>query len=46
VDAGIAERKTASAYLQELEKLGVLNGERHGREVIYKHPSLLKVLTA
>ena len=46
VDAGIAERKTASAYLQELEKLGILKGEKQGREVIYKHPGLLKVLTA
>jgi len=46
VDADIAERKTASAYLQELEKLGILKGEKQGREVIYKHPGLLKVLTA
>jgi Fic family protein len=45
VDADIAERKTASAYLQELEKLGILKGEKQGREVIYKHPGLLKVLT-
>jgi Fic family protein len=46
VDAGIAERQTASAYLQELEKLGILKGERRGREMLYKHPALLKVLTA
>lgn len=32
-DTDIAERKTASAYLQELEILGVLKGERKGREV-------------
>ncbi len=44
VDAGIAERKTASVYLQELEKLGVLVGEKHGREIIYKHPALLEIL--
>jgi hypothetical protein len=46
VDAGIAQRQTASDYLQELEKLGVLKGERRGRDVLYKHPALLKVLTA
>ena len=46
VEARIAERKTASNYLQELEKLGILKGEKSGREVIYKHPALLKVLTA
>jgi Fic family protein len=46
VDAGMAERKTASEYLQELEKLGILKGEKRGREVLYKHPALLKALTA
>jgi cell filamentation protein, protein adenylyltransferase len=46
VDAGIAQRQTASEYLQELEKLGILKAERRGREVLYKHPALLKVLTA
>jgi predicted transcriptional regulator len=39
-------RQTASEYLQELEKLGILKGEKQGREVIYKHPALLKILTA
>ena len=46
VDAGIAERKTASDYLQALEQIGVLEGERHGREIIYRHPALLEVLSA
>lgn len=46
VDAGLAQRQTASEYLQELEKLGILTGEKRGREVIYKHPALLKLLTA
>ena len=46
VDAGLAQRQTASEYLQELEKLGVLVGEKRGREVIYKHPALLELLTA
>lgn len=46
VDAGIAERKTASVYLRELERIGVLSGEKHGREVIYRHPALIEVLSA
>jgi Fic family protein len=46
VDAGVAQRQTASEYLQELEKLGILKGEKRGREVLYKHPALLKLLTA
>jgi len=46
VDAGLAERKTASTYLQSLERIGILVSERVGREVIYKHPALLEVLTA
>ncbi len=45
VDAGIAKRQTASEYLHELEKLGILESERRGREVIYKHPALLQVLS-
>ena len=46
VDAGIARRQTASAYLQDLEGIGLLTAERRGREVVYKHPALLDVLTA
>jgi len=46
VQAGIAERKTASSYLQVLERLGILTGEKHGREIIYKHLALLEILNA
>jgi Fic family protein len=46
VEAGIAKRKTASEYLQELERIGVLASEKRGRQVIYKHPALLEVLAA
>jgi len=46
VDAGIAKRKTSSAYLQELERIGILASERRGRQVIYRHPALLEVLAA
>jgi len=45
VEAGIAKRQTASEYLKELERIGILTGEKRGREVIYKHPALLRVLT-
>lgn len=44
VEAGIAKRQTASEYLRELEKIGVLIAEKQGREVLYKHPALLAVL--
>jgi Fic family protein len=46
VEAGIAKRQTASEYLRELEKIGVLVAEKQGREVLYKHPALLTVLAA
>ena len=45
VKAGIAERKTAPVYFQELERVGVLRGEKRGREMVYRHPALLEVLT-
>ena len=44
VEAGIAKRQTASEYLRELERIGVLIAEKQGREVLYKHPALLAVL--
>jgi Fic family protein len=46
VEAGIARRQTASVYLQELERIGILVGEKRGREIVYKHPALVEVLTA
>ena len=46
VDAGIAKRQSASEYLKELEKIGILTSEKHGREIIYKHPALMEVLHA
>ena len=45
VEAGIAKRQTASEYLQELEKIQVLEAEKQGRELLYKHPALLKLLS-
>lgn len=46
VEAGIAQRQTASEYLKELERIGILESEKRGRQVIYKHPALVEVLTA
>jgi len=43
-DAGLAQRETASEYLRELERIGVLQREKHGREVLYRHPALLEAL--
>jgi len=44
IDAGLAQRDTASEYLQELERIGVLEKQKRGREVLYRHPALLGVL--
>lgn len=46
VEAGLAERKTASVYLQKLEKIGVLESTKIGRERIYFNPELIKVLAS
>ena len=44
VDAGIAERKTASVYLQKLEGIGVLTSAQLGREKVYMNPKLIGLL--
>lgn len=31
--------------LRKLEHIGVLQSEKRGREVLYRHPALLEVLT-
>ncbi len=46
VDAGIAKRQTAAEYLRALENIGILVSEKRGRQIIYKHPALLEVLSA
>jgi Fic family protein len=46
VDAGIAERKTASVYLAELEKAGVLMKKKVGRENLYLNTRLFELLAA
>jgi Fic family protein len=43
-EAGIGNRQTASAYLKELEKIGVLRGAKKGRELYYINGKFLDVL--
>lgn len=44
VEAGIAERKTASVYLKNLEEIGLLRSSQIGREKIYINPKLIELL--
>lgn len=46
VEAGIAKRQTASVYLKELCDIGVLREVKAGREKLFIHPNLMKLLTA
>jgi Fic family protein len=45
-EAGIAKRQTASRYLKELAALGVLQERKVGREKLFVHPKLMRLLTA
>lgn len=45
VDAKLAKRQTASVYLREMAKLGILVPETKGRTILYMHPALLKLLS-
>lgn len=45
VQAGIAERKTASVYLKELDKAAILRGQRVGRENLYVNVRLYELLS-
>jgi len=45
VEAGLAARQTASLYLKELVALNVLNEITFGREKLFIHPKLMKLLT-
>jgi len=45
VDAGIAKRQTASEYLKELCDIGVVQEKKAGREKLFIHPNLMKLLT-
>jgi len=41
----IAERQTASVYLKELVRIGVLEEKLIGREKLFIHPKLMRLLT-
>ena len=41
----IAGRQTASVYLKELVKIGVLEEKSVGREKLFIHPKLMRLLT-
>jgi len=45
VDAGISERQTASEYLKELEKAGILRSKKVGRENLYLNVKLYELLS-
>jgi Fic family protein len=44
-EAGIAKRQTASVYLKELVRIGVLREETVGRDKLFLHPKFLRLLT-
>ncbi|MCW5936905.1 MAG: Fic family protein [Fimbriimonadaceae bacterium] len=44
-EAGLAKRQTASEYLRELERVGLLEGQKVGREMLYVNKGLLRALT-
>jgi hypothetical protein len=41
----IAGRQTASVYLKELSRIGVLEEKAVGREKLFIHPKLMRLLT-
>ena len=45
VDEGIAERKTAANYLKQLEKIGILQVQKVGKENLYLNKGLFEVLS-
>jgi len=45
VDKGIAQRQAASRYLKELAEIGVLEEIKVGKEKLFIHPKLMRLLT-
>lgn len=43
--AGIAKRQTASDYLKELERVGLLRGFKYGRDRLFVNPRLMDILS-
>lgn len=46
VESGVAKRQTASVYLKRLAELGMLREVKVGREKLFIHPSLVRLLTS
>jgi Fic family protein len=46
IDKGVAQRQAASSYLKELVRIKVLTEIQVGREKIFIHPKLMKLLSA
>jgi Fic family protein len=46
VDADIAKRQTASVYLKQLAKLGMLREVKVGRQKLFIHPNFIRLLTS
>lgn len=44
-ESGIAKRQTASVYLKELERIGVLRGVKKGRDIYYINEPFLRALS-
>jgi Fic family protein len=44
-EQGIAKRQTASVYLKELSRIGILEEKSVGREKLFINPRLMKLLT-
>lgn len=44
VDAGLAKRHTASLHLRELERIGLLESVKRGRDVLYVNRRLMDIL--
>lgn len=45
VERDIAQRQTASVYLKQLAEIGVLEEQSAGREKLFVHPKLLRLMT-
>ena len=43
--AGMGTRQTCAKYLRELEAMGILTGQKIGREVYFINTALFKLLT-
>ena len=43
--AGIAKRQTAASYLRQLEGIGILRSEKHGRDIYFINTQLMTALS-